>query len=243
MSQIDLIHNSEWDTMIVLDACRHDFFKKCNTFKGKLMNVQSIAPHTYSWATNTFTGKYPWLYFSAHMWIGDKIRPKKPWNAVQHFKKVLPIWETEWNDDLGTVHPNAVGKYVRKYFEENPEEKCIIHYVQPHGPWIGKPGMKMHWTKELHDQYGVMADYMAQVKKPPHNFMKKIYKANLNLVLRSIKKYVKYFPGQVVITADHGEMLGEWDKTYRMGLYLHKENFPKWADTLIKQVPWFIMDR
>lgn len=237
IEQHDLIHKANWDTLIILDAARYDIFKKCNTFKGKLIKVHSSASHTYSWLMRTFPGWYPWIYFSAHMWVGDKIRQHKPWNAVQHFEKVIPIWEDNFNEKLGTVHPNAVGNAVKEYFENNVMEKCIVHYIQPHGPWIGSPGWHVPWTKALHEKFGVMADYIAQEKKPDTKFFKKIYKANLKLALKSIAKYSQYFPGKVVITSDHGEMLGE------KGLYLHKENFPKWADDFLRVVPWFIVER
>lgn len=237
LDQTDLIHNSEWATLVILDACRFDFFKKCNKFKGRLLRAESPAPHTWTWLQKTFPDKYPWLYFSAHMWIGDKIRYGKPWNGVNHFKKVLPIWEVAFNDKLGTVHPDAVGEYVKEYFAVNPPEKCIIHYVQPHGPWIGPPHKwVVPWTKELHARYDVMADYVADKEKPPEKFMRQIYKSNLRFVLKSIEKYREYFPGKIVITADHGEMLGE------KGLYLHKHGFPEWADKLLREVPWFLMD-
>lgn len=236
LNQTELIHNTDFDTLIILDACRYDFFKKCNKFKGRLLKVKSPAAHTWTWLQKTFPDEYPWLYFSAHMWIGDKVRPGKPWSGVNHFKKVYPIWETDFNEALGTVHPDAVGKYVTRHFTDNPPEKCIIHYVQPHGPWIGTHRWTVPWSAELHRRYGVMADYIAEVEKPPEMFMRKIYKSNLMLVLKSIEKYREHFPGKVVITADHGEMLGE------KGLYLHKYDFPEWADAFIKTVPWLILD-
>lgn len=236
--QYDLIHNTDWDTLVIADAMRYDFFKKYNKFKGRLIRARSNAAHTYQWLERTFPDKYPWIYFSAHLWIGDKVHRERQWNGIEHFEKVIPIWETGWNDRLGTVHPDEVGKVVRDYFEEHPPQKCIIHYVQPHGPWIGEPQFKYpHFTKEMHEMYGVMADYIAEVMKPEYSFMKRAYRGNVKLVLKSIGKYLKYFPGQVVISADHGEMLGEGGK------YLHKIDFPKWADDLVKTVPWLILRR
>jgi len=89
----------------------------------------------------------------------------------------------------------------------------------------------------MHDKYGIMADYIAQELMPDPVFFRKAYRGNVKLVLASIKRYLKHFPGQVVISADHGEMLGEG------GLYLHKTDFPEWADTQLKTVPWMIVKR
>ena len=104
-SQYKLIHETEWDTMVVLDACRFDLFKKYNRFKGKLIKAQSKASHTYPWLIETFPDKYPWIYFSAHMYIGDKKHSKREWNGLDHFKKVIPIWEEHYEEKIGTVHP------------------------------------------------------------------------------------------------------------------------------------------
>jgi glucan phosphoethanolaminetransferase (alkaline phosphatase superfamily) len=64
-------------------------------------------------------------------------------------------------------------------------------------------------------------------------------------VLKSVEKYLPYFKGKVVITADHGELLGE------KGLYLHGARekkrvmppYPKWAADFLKVVPWLVLDR
>lgn len=239
--QYNLIHNTSWDTLVVLDAMRYDIFKKYNRFKGRLIKARSRAAHTYPWLWETFSDKYSWLYFSAHMYVGDKIHSKRDWNGVQHFKKVIPIWEDHYDENLGTVHPYHVGKTVKKYFEENPPEKCIVHYIQPHGPWIGTPSYYVPWTKEMHEQYYVMADFLAQAERPDPKFFRKAYIGNVKLVLRSLKQFIKYFPGQVVITADHGEMLGEYSEEKGRNLYLHKINFPLWADDLVKTVPWLVV--
>ena len=81
-----------------------------------------------------------------------------------------------------------------------------------------------------------MADYIAQKIRPEPKFFGQAYKGNLRAVLNSIKKYIEHYPKPVVITADHGEMLGE------KGLYLHKENFPKWAEDKIRVVPWLVVE-
>lgn len=232
LDQYELIHNTDWQTLIILDAARYDYFKKLNKFKGKLIKARSRAPHTYRWLEETFPDKYNWTYFSAHPYI-NSIPMRKSWNARDHFKSIVSIWAYAWNDELGTVHPHSVGRML----ELVDYEKAVIHYIQPHGPWIGKTRWAVPWTLEQHEKHGVMADYVAQVVKPEPKMMRKYYRDNLKLVLYSIDKFRDNFKGQVIITADHGEMLGE------KGLYLHKENYPKWADDLLREVPFFIWDR
>jgi len=194
--------------------------------------------HTYPWLEKTFPDYYPWTYFSAHPYIGDKIRRGQPFQAIHHFERVIPVWATAWDDKLGTVHPDSVGEAVKN----TSYEKAIIHYLQPHGPWIGSPNRwVIPWTLLQHDQRQLMADWKAIVIKPNPKFFRKCYRDNLRLVLGSVEKYLPYFRKPVVISADHGEMLGE------KGLYLHgavlksKEHlgYPRWAIDFLRQIPWF----
>jgi len=241
VEQYNLIHDTNWNTLIILDACRYDYFKKVNRIPGKLRKARSKAHHTWNWLQDTFPDKYPWTYFSAHPYIGNKVRVKQKWNGPNHFEKIVPIWEFGWNNKLGTVHPNSVGETVKNI----PYEKAIVHYVQPHGPWIGKPQWLNPWT--LVDYFRrdkMMADWVAVATKPDVKFFRKCYTGNLKLVLKSVEKYMPFFRPPVVITADHGEMLGE------KGLYLHgaveksKEHlpYPAWAVDFLKNVPWFTVD-
>ena len=228
LDQRELIHNTDWNTLIVLDALRFDYFKKYNTIPGNLLKVDSHSRHTYEWLEYVFPDKYPWEYITAHPHIVNRPIPKR-FDGSAHFTKVHPLWLYHWNSKLGTVHPDDVSRYVStcRY------DKAIVHYVQPHGPWIGENKILNPWTLEQHEKYGMMADFIASYVKPDPTFFRICYKDNLNLVLNSIKKHLKLFKGRVVITADHGDMLGE------RGLYLHKTNFPEWASRILREVPWF----
>lgn len=61
----------------------------------------------------------------------------------------------------------------------------------------------------------------------------KAYSDNLKEVLRVLPELIDYTDGKVVITADHGEALGEG------GLYMHPMgvNAP-----ILREVPWFVIE-
>jgi len=228
LSQRELIHETDFQTLIILDACRFDYFKKQCKIPGKLRKVDSHSRHTYEWLEYTFPDKYPWDYITAHPYIINRYVPGR-FDGSQHFNKVHPLFFYLWNNELGTVHPDSVSKYV----SVASYDKAIVHYIQPHGPWIGKTKFLNPWTLEQHAKHGVMADFIATQTKPEPMWFRRCYKDNLDLVLNSINKHRKLFKGNIVITADHGEMLGE------KGLYLHKVNFPEWANKILREVPWF----
>ena len=233
VSQVDLIHEGEWDTLLVLDALRYDIFKQLNKIPGKLVKAESPAPHTWLWLDAVFPDKYPWTYFTAHPHIVHKPIPDR-WNGSEHFTRVVPIWEKHWNDKLGTVHPVDVCKTVGT---TSYDGKAIVHFLQPHGPWIGKHKLLNPWSLAQHQYHNVMADWIVSQVNPDKTYFRLVYKDNVRLVLNTIQKNLKLFKGRVVITADHGEMLGE------QGLYLHKMDFPDWAVKKLKEVPFFIVER
>lgn len=59
------------------------------------------------------------------------------------------------------------------------------------------------------------------------NRLRNSYRNNLKIVLNEVSKLAKRLPGKIIISADHGEMLGEG------GLYSHNSHHP-----LLKEVPW-----
>ena len=233
-----LIHEVDWNTLIILDACRFDSFKKQNKIPGKLQEVQSRGHHTWVWLGETFPDKYPWTYFSAHPYINTGTGQK--WNATNHFEKIVQIWSYGWDDKAGTVHPDTVSLTAKAV----PYEKAVVHYVQPHGPWIGKTRWLNPWTLIDYTRRQLMGDWVAVVAKPDPKFFRRCYRDNLNLVLDSVERVLPHLKKPVVITADHGEMLGE------KGLYLHGAvekskahlAYPKWALDFLKRVPWLLVD-
>lgn len=242
LDQYDLIHNTDWDTLILLDAARPDYFKKVNRLPGRFRKCRSRAHHTWLWLEETFPDFYDWTYFTAHPYVKPKVFRGQSYQACRHFKKIVPIWLTHWNDKLGTVHPDRVGEVVR----DTPYERAIVHYIQPHGPWIGLPNRWLNpWTLRQHSKYRLMGDWVAIERKPDSKFFRRCYKDNLKLVLNSVTKYLPYFKGKVVITTDHAEMLGE------KGLYLHGAReasrkhipWPSWALDFLKQIFWFTLEQ
>jgi hypothetical protein len=55
-SQIKFIRFSEWDILIILDACRYDYFERTvyKYLKGHLRKVIGPDSHTLPWAKKTF---------------------------------------------------------------------------------------------------------------------------------------------------------------------------------------------
>lgn len=46
----------------------------------------------------------------------------------------------QWDDDLETVRPEAVTNAARKAHRDYPDKRIIVHYMQPHIPFITEAG-------------------------------------------------------------------------------------------------------
>ena len=141
----------DWDHLIILDACRYDFFEKVyeDYFEGDLEKRKSIGSSTPEWASKTFTGEHDILYFSSNPFINDVGLPLNEiewgsscgyeWNATEHISNIVDVWHEGWDDELGTVTPEKMNEVVRGHMDEVEEsDRTIIHYMQPHAPYITK---------------------------------------------------------------------------------------------------------
>ena len=149
----------EWDYLIVLDACRYDFFADVHDdyLSGSLEKRRSRGSSTPEWSMRTFPDRHDITYFSANPLInslgvpfneipwGKALGDDYAWAADDHITEIVDVWDFAWDDELGTVHPAAVNEAVR----DRPglldkRDRTIVHYLQPHMPYIvGGKGRKI----------------------------------------------------------------------------------------------------
>jgi hypothetical protein len=105
-------------------------------------------------------------------------------------------------------------------------ERLVIHYFQPHGPFVRNLIEKGSSLTEVEDNpYKAGRRGLASDEE-----LWSLYLDNLRLVLDSVEVLLKNLDAEkVAITADHGELLGE------LGQYGHFEGLPHPA---LKKVPW-----
>lgn len=139
----------EWDYLIILDACRFDIFRELYSdyFEGDLKKVESVGSSTPEWASKTFRKRHNITYFSSNPFINGSGVPINEvgwgsgcgyeWSASDHITTVIDVWEECWDEDLGTVLPEDMNEKVleNKYLLEG-NGRTIIHYMQPHAPYI-----------------------------------------------------------------------------------------------------------
>jgi len=154
------LENEEF-VLIVLDACRYDYFEEIhgNYFNGDLHRAWSPENRTPYWVPTVWNEKYDITYISASPWLDDHSYEDREteFRPSEHFNKIINVWKTDWNSDFGTVPPEAVTESSLTHLSESRPARTIIHYLQPHRPYIGDEKL-LPWkvkTKDLKLNEGV----------------------------------------------------------------------------------------
>lgn len=224
LPQPDFVADKSWDNLIVLDACRFDVFQKCNDIPGKLVKAISPASGTAEWFQKNFTGRdmKDVVYISAHPY-GSYYYVYKFLGYIP-FYKIVEVWKTRWSDELGVVHPSAVNEGVLDSLVSYPQKRYLIHYVQPHRPFIGD--VKIAGDVKVWD--------MLREKTVSARQVWRAYIANLELVLDYVKKLLPNLSGRTCITSDHGNAFGRFNLFYGHALWAC---IPE-----LVEVPWLEVD-
>ncbi len=137
----------DWDYLIILDACRYDVFAEVydDYLSGELTKKKSRGSSTLDWLFNNFKKKKKITYFSSNPYInsrGISLNESKwgascgyDWAAKDYFEEIIDIWDFGWDEELGTVHPKKVNETIKSNLNKL-NNKTIIHYMQPHAPFI-----------------------------------------------------------------------------------------------------------
>jgi len=202
----------DWDTLIVLDACRADYFEAVadlNRFDEYDSRI-SLGSHSSEWTRRNFKGKQfgDTVYVSAN--------PHTSLVAGDSFHHIYELWETDVDEKVGVVRPETVRDTAIEARQRFPDKRLIVHFMQPHGPYLGSDIDE--WTND--------AEYW------------EAYEDNLEYVLEFVEDLLAENPEKTVITADHGQTNFQGFKD-RLGLSGHP---PRTRFRELVEVPWAVVD-
>ncbi|WP_128226302.1 hypothetical protein [Halobacteriaceae bacterium SHR40] len=187
--------DEDWDTAIILDACRYDIFNQnCPEEWGVVEKRTAPGSQSREYFQKTFyDGEYhDTVYITSNPYITDL--PEDTFHTIK-------LDET-WEDTAQQAPPGVVTQEAKKAHKEYPKKRIIVHYMQPHLPFFGVIGEHV-WDK-LGWHRGMYYPKDVDVKE-----VKKAYTENLQVVLEHVKDLLVNIDGKIIITSDHGEMLGE----------------------------------
>jgi hypothetical protein len=223
-------YDHDWDILIILDACRWDLWQEyaakhtVTTMFQSEEPVYSCGSSSDEWLLKTFDEvdneeTAETVYVTAN--------PYTHLLNLNRFHHVEEVWKYARDPKSGTVFPEAVTNEAIRAYRENPQKRHVIHYFQPHAPFL-----------HCLDRYVSGVDNQAvwdgvETGKFDRQEVFKDYGQNLQTVLDDVEKIINDVNGTVAVTSDHGNLIGEW------GLYGH----PSWVPLpALKRVPWAVAE-
>lgn len=234
------IMNEDWDVLIILDACRNDMFLKACEIEGKLSTKVSRGSNTREFLSGNFSDKtlLDTVYTTANPQF---YKHRRHINA--EFYKTYNIWNSDlWDENLGTVHPGDVTNVAKQKIEEHPHKRHIVHYLQPHYPFIdtklediGRDILEQN--SDYSDIWGLQMRGEINISKEMIN---KAYYKNLELVLDAVEDLLDNISGKIIITSDHGNIVGERSRPIPIKEWGHPSGI--YTSELV-EIPWLVIEK
>lgn len=214
----------DWDNLIVIDACRADLFENVvdvNRFDEYRREV-SIDTNTTPWSIKNFKGKG----------LGDTVyitgNPATSKTVPDEFHRYIETW-ADWEE--ANYLPEPVYDEAVAAAEEFPNKRLIVHFVQPHVPFIDNP--------ELIDRSnGLNVWERIEAGEVERDAVWEAYEENLRYVIPIVFDLIEALPGRTILTSDHGNMLGETTVTGKP-IYGHPGGVR--CPELV-EVPWCVVE-
>jgi hypothetical protein len=249
------VFSKDWDILLILDCCRVDAIDAVADeyeFIEEVSSITSVGSATSEWVSQTFHSKYreevnstAYLSGNGHSRkvLEEGFEPEynrdagfapTAWGTVDasELGYLEHVWEyaNYFESGIGKayVDPQLMTDRAIEFYRNNGDDydRTILHYVPPHPPYIG------HAHRDGRDE---LRDY----EWAPWDFMRDggsfetvwdVYLSEVRSALDAVEVLLSNVDAEkVVISADHGEAMGEY------GLYSHPEGaiHPK-----VKRVPW-----
>jgi len=229
------VMTEDWDNLCILDGCRADLFEQTvdvDQFNEYTVR-KSLGSCTPQWISRNFLESSfgDTVYISGNAFVSQL--------ALDRFHDVIQIEETI--EELGVVHPRSVRDAVERASEQYPNKRFIIHFVQPHIPFI--PAVDL-----VYEQHGDGESTVYGGKCNPAHVHEALatgtighdewwsgYRENLELAFEYAMECAELLGGKSVFSSDHGNMAGERTWPIPIRLYGHPRSVrtPELVD-----VPW-----
>jgi len=234
----DTLKEEEEFLLVIFDACRYDYFREIfeNHYRGELSRTYTTNTFTMQYLSGTWVGDYDITYVAGGPVISDRRFEISGIDYVpsKHFDRIIDAWNMGYDLELGVLPPEAVTNAAM----DCDASRMVVHFFQPHAPYIGDVRLRTNGatnsseeqsrvermktsTREIYDQIE-----QGQIS---NSKLKSAYRSNLDRVMEAAKPLVQESTCRTILTADHGELLGE-DGRYMHGGLPHP---------ILSELPWF----
>ncbi|MFC6799277.1 hypothetical protein [Haladaptatus sp. DYSN1] len=219
----------DWDNLLILDACRYDTLARRWAVDQPIRRVHSNASHTREFLAKNFgDGSYPDIvYVTATPQL--TVCPAA-------FAHVEHVWQHGWDPVSNTVLPETMVESALQVHEQFPEKRLIVHFMQPHYPFIGETGSQItdQASYEL-TQHQTTVWEKLQLGLVDRETVIRAYEENLDIALPAVSNLVESLDGKTVVTSDHGNLFGKRVCWLPVKLYGHPLGV---HDPELTAVPW-----
>lgn len=238
-----LVMAEDWDTLIVLDACRADLFEEVADFDefDDYWRVTSAGSMTREWTQRNFAGRS----FGDTVYVSSN--PYITMLAGDAFHDLREVWRDEFDQVERTVLPKVVAEAARVASEEYPDKRLVVHFMQPHYPFIDHSELRYQsWSpKEVLDEERGGGEHphdpwqALELQLVDRNVVWEAYADNLALGLNAALALATSLDGRTVLTSDHGNMIGERAWPIPIRFFGHPEGIRHPA---LVDVPWAVIE-
>ncbi|WP_254274268.1 hypothetical protein [Haloarcula marina] len=216
------IFEADWDNLIILDACRYDTFCEVTDFEGVESRISRGAA-TPEFVRGNFAGKdlHDVVYATTNSWyfrLNEEIDTEV--HAALYGDQSDPPELTE----------TALGA-----LDEYPNKRLLIHFIPPHHPFKGPTADRVFPSYE--EQSDALFERIQQGELDiDDETLRQAYVENLEWVLPEVHRLLDELDGKTVVTADHGELLGDRTAPVPIADYGHHVGL---YDEHLVRVPWY----
>ncbi|MFB6308145.1 MAG: hypothetical protein ABEH35_02345 [Haloarculaceae archaeon] len=216
------IFEEDWDNLVILDACRYDTFAAETDFEG-IETRTSRGAATPEFVRGNFTGvaHHDVVYVAANTWYFDL---REEIDAEVHAAFYV--------DDRD---PAVMTEQALELAAEYPDKRLLVHYIPPHHPFKGSTAERA--LPPYEEQSNALFERIQRGEiEIDDATLRQIYRENLHRVLPDVDTLLSELGGKTVVTADHGELLGDRTSPVPVPDYGHHTGL--YVDELV-EVPWY----
>lgn len=233
------VFEEDWDNLVILDACRYDMFERRADLPGRLERRRSRGSTTVEFLRANVADRdlTDTVYVTANPQLSQHRESIQP-----AFHEVVNVWrEDGWNEEFGTVLPETLTAYAERAAERHPHKRLVVHYMQPHYPFVGSDtGFdKGHLDGSGTETENVWNRLLQGTLDVDRSEIWRLYDENLDLVLEHVEELLGALEGKTVVTADHGNMVGERAVPVPFREWGHPRGI--YTEELVT-VPWLVVE-
>lgn len=231
---------ADYDTLVILDACRADLFEEVTGTNrwDEYEQANSGSGATRTWFERKWNKTYGDIVYVSGSPILSRCAPGS-------FHRVIECWQDAVNEELNGPDPAVTTNAAIRAHKEHPNKRIVVHYMQPHYPFLQDPNL--HFTEfSGTEQWDVNADPRAtdvwealRAGIVDRDEVWDAYGRNLEYVMEEVDELLDTVSGKVVLSSDHGNLLGEITYPVPFREYGHPMHL---AQPSLTTVPWAVDD-